>query len=167
MAELKQKRKENQEEMYADQKSLGEATEERMKQNKAFQSSETDYIEAIDAAGNAIVVLGKHNSLSQVKAVAHRLLDSRLMHMVDTSRNIGKARTDELRSFLNKAETATSFLAIPGMQSYAPQSGQIFGILKQMKEDYESLKAAKEDEIATGQKLIVSLDGSIADTQEK
>jgi len=71
------------------------------------------------------------------------------------------------------------------MQSYAPQSGQIFGILGQMKEDfevnlaeerkaeekaeseYQSLKAAKQDEIATGEKLIVSIDGSIADTQEK
>merc|ERR1719498_1408032 len=126
MAELKQKRKETMDEVYADTKSLGDATAQRMEENKAFQASETDYIEAIDASGNAIVVLGKHNSLSQVKAVAHRLLDSRLMHMVDTSRNIGKARTDELRSFLNKAETATSFLAIPGMQSYAPQSGQIF-----------------------------------------
>merc|ERR1719191_1378177 len=92
IAELKAKRKENQEEMYADQKSLGEATEERMKQNKAFQASETDYIEAIDAAGNAIVVLGEHNSLAQVKAVAHKLLDSRILHMVDNSKNIGKAR---------------------------------------------------------------------------
>merc|ERR1719311_1954393 len=93
IAELKAKRKENQEEMYADQKSLGEATEERMKQNKAFQASETDYIEAIDAAGNAIVVLGEHNSLSQLKAVAHRLLDTRLSHMVDRS-TVTKANTE-------------------------------------------------------------------------
>merc|ERR1719487_1917590 len=72
-----------------------------------------------------------------------------------------------------------------GMQSYAPQSGQIFGILGQMKEDfevnlseaqkteakakaeYETLKAAKEDEIDTGRKLIVSIDAQIAETQEK
>merc|ERR1719487_3108773 len=96
-----------------------------------------------------------------------------------------KAKTDALRSFLKKAETATSFLAIPGMQSYAPQSGQIFGILQQMKEDfevnlaeaqkaeakskaqYEALKAAKEDEIDTGRKLIVSIDGQIAEIQER
>merc|ERR1719355_441640 len=99
--------------------------------------------------------------------------------------SMGKAKVDVLRSFLHNAESASSFLAIPGMQSYAPQSGQIFGILNQMKEDfevnlseaqkaeakakaeYESLKAAKEDEIATGKKLIVSIDGDIADTQEK
>merc|ERR1719335_821370 len=171
-------------EIYADTKSLGEATEQRMKENKAFQASETDYLEAIDASKNAIIVLGKHNpELAQVKALAHRLLDNRIFHMVDNTPV--KARSDELRAFLNKAETATSFLAIPGMQSYAPQSGQIFGILKQMKEDfevnlseeqkaekksveeYESLKAAKEDEIATAQKLQVKLDGDIADTQEK
>merc|ERR1719440_2053046 len=104
--------------------------------------------------------------------------------MVDSSWSMGKAKIDVLRSFLRNAETATSFLAIPGMQSYAPQSGQIFGILGQMKEDfeanlkdaqdseakakseYESLKAAKEDEIATGRKLIVSIDADIAKTQE-
>merc|ERR1719331_3557151 len=98
---------------------------------------------------------------------------------------MNKEKTDLFRSFLRHAETATSFLAIPGMQSYAPQSGQIFGILQQMKEDfevnlseaqkseakakseYDALKAAKEDEIDTGRKLIVSIDGQIADFQEK
>merc|ERR1719262_1888859 len=98
--------------------------------------------------------------------------------------SMGKANVEKLQSFLRKTESATSFLSIPGMQSYAPQSGQIFGILGQMKEDfevnlseaqkseakakaeYESLKAAKEDEIDTGRKLIVSIDASIAETQE-
>merc|ERR1719460_131673 len=103
----------------------------------------------------------------------------------DNSSGMNKASVGALRSFLHNAESASSFLSIPGMQSYAPQSGQIFGILNQMKEDfevnlseaqkseakakseYESLKAAKEDEIATGKKLIVSTDGSIAEFQEK
>merc|ERR1719199_2280078 len=105
--------------------------------------------------------------------------------MAAHSTSIGKANVNVLRSFLHNAESASSFLAIPGMQSYAPQSGQIFGILGQMKEDfevnlseaqkteakakaeYESLKAAKEDEIETGRKLIVSVDGQIAELQEK
>merc|ERR1719504_337192 len=107
-----------------------------------------------------------------------------MSQMVDHS-SLGKAKTEVLRSFLRNAEQASSFLAIPGMQSYAPQSGQIFGILNQMKEDfevnlseaqkseakakaeYESLKAAKEDEIDTGRKLIVDIDAQIAETQEK
>merc|ERR1719405_399928 len=105
--------------------------------------------------------------------------------MVDNSRGISRADVNVLRSFLHNAESASSFLSIPGMQSYAPQSGQIFGILNQMKEDfevnlseaqkseakakaeYESLKAAKEDEIDTGRKLIVDIDAQIAETQEK
>jgi len=113
------------------------------------------------------------------------LLDSRVAQMVDNSRHVSKANVGVLRSFLRNTQSAASFLAIPGMQSYAPQSGQIFGILEQMKEDFEanlseaqkseakakaefdSLKAAKDDEIATGRKLIVSTDASIAEIQEK
>merc|ERR1711977_370154 len=67
-------------------------------------------------------------------------------------------------------------------QSYAPQSGEIFGILRQMKETFESnlsasqkeelqnqnayeeLKAAKEEEIAAGQNQIDAKTQELADT---
>merc|ERR1719316_1303537 len=70
-------------------------------------------------------------------------------------------------------------------QSYAPQSGEIFGILKQMKEtfesnlsnsqkeelanqkSYEDLKAAKEEEIAAGQEQIDTKTQELATTDEK
>merc|ERR1712066_85269 len=70
-------------------------------------------------------------------------------------------------------------------QSYAPQSGEIFGILNQMKEtfesnlsasqkeemanqkSYEELKAAKEAEIKAGQAQIDSKTQELADTDEK
>merc|ERR1719229_1039027 len=70
-------------------------------------------------------------------------------------------------------------------QSYAPQSGEIFGILRQMKETFESnlsdsqkeemanqkayeeLKAAKEDEIAAGQAQIDAKTQELASTDEK
>merc|ERR1712125_104763 len=70
-------------------------------------------------------------------------------------------------------------------QSYAPQSGEIFGILRQMKETfeanlsdsqkeemanqkaYEDLKAAKEDEIAAGQAQIDTKTEELADTDAK
>merc|ERR1719449_433045 len=70
-------------------------------------------------------------------------------------------------------------------QSYAPQSGEIFGILRQMKETfetnlstsqkeemanqkaYEELKAAKEAEIAAGQDQIDTKTQELADTDEK
>jgi len=186
IAGLKEKRKETLDEVNADHKALSDATGLRMKENKEFQASETDYIEAISASKNAIIVLGKHNpSLAQLRSAAHTMLDARVANMIDSSKSVSKANVGLLRSFLHNSETATSFLAIPGMQSYAPQSGQIFGILGQMKEDFEvnlseaqkaeakslaefeQLKAAKEDELATGRKLIVSIDADIAETQEK
>merc|ERR1712066_464534 len=70
-------------------------------------------------------------------------------------------------------------------QSYAPQSGEIFGILRQMKETfeanlsdaqkeemanqaaYEELKAAKEAEIAAGQSQIDTKTQELADTDVK
>merc|ERR1719440_367129 len=91
IAELKQKRKETLDEVNADHKALSDATGMRMKENKEFQASETDYLEAIDAAKNAIIVLGKHNpSLAQLQSIAHTLLDARMTQMVDSSK-AGKA----------------------------------------------------------------------------
>jgi len=187
MKELKVKRRETLDQVNADEKALQEASTMRIKENREFQASETDYLEAIDAAKNAIIVLSKHNAadFAQLKTAARRLLDARVSHMVEKSSTISRANTETLRLFLRNAEQASSFLSIPGFQSYAPQSGQVFGILEQMKEDfeanlseaqkaeakakaeYEALKAAKEDEIASGRKLIVSIDAQIADLQEQ
>merc|ERR1719277_2793348 len=84
IAGLKEKRKETLDEVNADHKALTDATAMRMKENKEFQASETDYLEAIDAAKNAIIVLGKHNpSLAQLKSAARHLLDARVSQMVD------------------------------------------------------------------------------------
>merc|ERR1719343_750504 len=70
-------------------------------------------------------------------------------------------------------------------QSYAPQSGEIFGILRQMRETFESnlsaaqkeeienqkafegVKAAKEEQIAAGQAQIDSKTSELADTDDK
>merc|ERR1712039_464025 len=101
-----------------------------------------------------------------------------------------------LRGVLTRSErnVATAFIQAPEdyfdatptfKQSYAPQSGEIFGILRQMKETfeanladaqkeemanqkaYEDLKAAKEDEIAAGQAQIDTKTQELADTDEK
>jgi len=186
IAELKEKRASTLAEVNSDHKALGEATAMRMKENQEFHASETDLIEAIDASKNAIIVLGKHHpELAQLKIIPHKLLDPRVSQLMSDSKGVGKASFDFLSHFLKNAETSTSFLAIPGMKSYAPKSGAIFGILKQMKEDFEAnlseqqkaeatsksqydmLKAAKEDEIETGRKLVVTTDADIAEYQEK
>merc|ERR1711920_778446 len=101
-----------------------------------------------------------------------------------------------LQGVLTHAErkAVTAFIQAPAdyfdatptfKQSYAPQSGEIFGILKQMLETFESnlsgsqkeemaaqkayedLKAAKEAEIAAGQAQIDTKTQELADTDEK
>merc|ERR1740133_684877 len=106
VAELKQKRKETLDEVNADHKALSDATGMRMKENKEFQASETDYIEAISASKNAIIVLGKHNpSLAQLRSAAHTMLDARVANMIDSSKSVSKANVGVLRSFLHNSET--------------------------------------------------------------
>jgi len=186
VAELTQKRKETLDEKNSDIKALQEAKELRMKENKAFHSEEVDLMEAIKACEQSIVVLSKHHpELLQIKNAALALQKARVPELVLTSTSLGHAGAVVLKSFLSGTQGASSFLAIPGFRSYAPQSGQIFGILKQMKadfeddlsaaqkaeaksvEEYEALKAAKEDEISTAEKEIVQIDSDIADLGEK
>jgi chromosome segregation ATPase len=184
IAELKEKRAATLAEINADHKALSEASELRMKENKQFQAEETDLIEAIMASKQAVTALSaQHPELAQMRTVARRLQAAKVPQLAAA----GLRREDlaALKGFLSEASGAMSFLAIPGMKSYAPQSGQIFGILKQMQEDfeanldstqkaekkavsdYESLKAAKESEIAAGKAAMNQLDEDIAETTEK
>lgn len=182
--ELEAKRKATQEEMYADQKALDEAEEQRMKDNKAFHTEEVDLLEAIDASEYAIEALSKHNALAQVKSVADRLRKARVDQLLPRSSHLVGQQVEMLKGFVNQP-TGAAFLSIPGFQSYAPQSGQIFGILEQLKKDFsdslsdsqkeeaksksefEALKAAKLEEIDTAKKAIASMDVEIGDTKEK
>jgi len=184
--ELKSKRKATQEDQYADQKALDEAEEMRMKENKEFHETEGDLLQAIDATENAITMLSKHNpGFAQVKSVARALETARVSELLLKKNSLSGGRVQLLKDFMNGAETATGFLQIPGMQSYAPQSGQIFGILKQMKEDFdndlseeqssekkaveefEALKASKIAEIDTAKATIVQYDQDLAELGEQ
>lgn len=169
-------------------KSLDEAEELRMKENKAFHAEETDLLEAIDASEYAITALSKHHtSLAQVPTVAERLRRARVSELAAAGGLPGSQR-EALRNFLSgvvPAAPKASFLQIPGFQSYAPQSGQIFGILEQLAKDFKDslaeaqsvekkaveqfnmLKSAKEVEIATAKETISQLDEDIADTTEQ
>merc|ERR1719389_1199772 len=105
--------------------------------------------------------------------------------MLSTSGSLRAEQLEALKAFMSKPDGAASFLSIPGFQSYAPQSGQIFGILEQLKKDFsdalkasqeeelksktefEALKAAKEEQIATAKKIIVECDAEIGALKEK
>jgi hypothetical protein len=134
----------------------------------------------------AIVVLSKHNpGFAQVHQAARGLQVAHVQQLASASHSLREDQFDVLKSFLSQASSMQSFLAIPGYQSYAPQSGQVFGILKQMQEDFEAslsdaqkaelkaqeeyaaLKAAKEAELDAGKKAVLQLDEDIANHGEK
>jgi len=188
--ELKSKRKSTQEEQYANQAALDEAEELRMKENKEFHGTETDLLEAIDATKNAIIVLSKHHpELAQIRAVARMLQAARVPQLIMKAGTFNSIKARELKDFLSGASSGeASFLQrSPGLagQSYQPESGQIFGILKQMKEDFDAdlseeqkaeqkavaefkaLKESKLAEIDTAKKAILQYDQDLAAAGEQ
>jgi len=140
---------------------------------------------------NAIQVLSKHNSAAFLQ------LDGANMQGVAYTLQYQLARHQSLLEGVlthSQRKAATAFIQAPQdyfdaeptfKQSYAPQSGEIFGILNQMKESfeqnlaetqkdeaanvkaYEQLKAAKEDEIVAGQEQSETKTQELADTDEK
>merc|ERR1719352_736325 len=93
---------------------------------------------------------------------------------------VSKEQQDGITAFLQGGDVSLAY-----KESYAPQSGAIFGILKQMKESFETnlassqkeemtaqaayqdLKAAKESEIKAGQELLETKEQELADTDQK
>jgi len=171
----------------ADQDALDTATEIRMKENKAFHGEETDLLASIQSCKQAIVVLSKHNpSFTQLRAAAKNLEAMKTMQLARDA--LSRDKLAVLKAFLQEAEGSSEvnrLRRIPGFQSYAPQSGQIFGILKTMQEEFEGslqdaqkaeakavsdfkeLKAAKEAELAAGQKQQAQLEQDDAEFREK
>jgi len=185
---LTEKRKATQDEQYANQKSLDTAEQMRMEENKKFHAEEADLIEAVDATGNAIIALSSHHpEFTQIRNVASSLRTAGVIDLMLKSNPESRYRMTALKDFLVEAEKSpdTAFLAIPGYQSYAPQSGQIFGILKRMKKDFEDdlkqvrdteaksvanfqmLRSAKLSEIALAKKTIVQIDVDIGNLKSK
>jgi len=167
-----------------DKAALDTAVAIRMKENKAFHEEEVDMLDAIQGCDNALKVLGKHHSLAQIKEVGKSLQTLTAMQLAKD--NLGRDKMAVLKAFLQEAEDSSiSRLRIPGMQSYAPQSGQIVGILSQMKEDFEGdlknaqaeeatavseftqLKKAKEEELAAGKAQQDQLEQDDAEFREK
>merc|ERR1719161_3056035 len=185
-------------EVAKNQEALDKATALRQKQLAEFNAEEKDALEALSALKAAIVVLSKHHGGAAALQTEELVsISSILRHQMHKHADIlGEVITPKqkrvIASFVQAPEDyfkATAFLQtgkqVPSAGSYAPASGEIFGILKQMKETfeanlsqsqkeemenqkaYEDLKAAKEDEIAAGQEQIETKTQELATTDEK
>jgi hypothetical protein len=176
-------------EVAENQESLDKATAMRRKQLAEFNAEEKDVLESIAALKAALVVLSKQTSFLQVShthmaSVAATLKQQLQKHPTLLEGSLDSGARSAIAAFLEEPEDY--FDAEPTFkQSYAPQSGQIVGILSQMKETfeanlaasqadeaknqkaYEALKAAKEEEIAVGQSQIDAKTQELAATDEK
>jgi hypothetical protein len=166
---------------------LDKATALRKKELAEFNAEEKDMLGTASSLKSAVVVLSKHHSaasLIQVEAsasatVEHMQILSSLKHIVQKKKDMVKElftphQRKKLNSFVQNSH-----------RSVAPASGEIFGMLQAMKEsvetnlanaqkdeaesqaDYESLKAAKEEEIAAGTELAETKTQELASTDEK
>jgi len=174
-------------EVAENQDALDKATAIRQKEMAEFNAEEKDLLGSISALNSAVTVLSKHHDAaflqmptSHVNQVAATLDSAMRKHgdlMTHTQRKMVTAFIQSPQDYFDAAPTFK--------QSYAPQSGEIFGILKQMKETfetnladtqkdeqanqkaYEDLKAAKEEEIAAGQDQLDKKTEEQASTDEK
>merc|ERR1712032_46135 len=178
-------------EVAKNQEALDKATAIREKQLAEFNAEEKDLLESISALKAAITVLSKHQGGAFLQ-----LPQSHILSVAATIQHEMSSHSDLLRGVITPSQkrAVASFVQAPQdyfdakptfKQSYAPQSGEIFGILTQMLETfqgnlaqsqkeenenqkaYEDLKAAKEAEIAAGQEQIDKKTGELADTDEK
>jgi len=124
------------EEIEKNQDALNKATAIREKELAEFNAEEKDMMQSIQALKNAVTVLSKHHEMPAESLVSVASILKHHMHKAQMSRT----QKDAIYGFIQQPA---------GFQSYAPASGQIFGILKQMKETFESnLSQSQKDELA-------------------
>mmetsp|Transcript_53267 Transcript_53267/g.124777 ORF Transcript_53267/g.124777 Transcript_53267/m.124777 type:complete len:715 (-) Transcript_53267:70-2214(-) len=155
-AQLKEELFEHKATRDAAKKSIEEATAIREKEAAEFAEESSTYDVNVDAITKAIAALEKGIAGSFIQTPAAQVLQ----RFVASSSSIGGYERDTVTAFLSAGE------------GYAPQSGEITGILKQMKDDmmgdladitkqeeegkkaFAELVAAKEKEIAAATKAI-------------
>jgi len=169
---------------------LDKAGKLRTKQLAEFNEEEKDMLQSISALKSAITVLAKHHGgaalMQNVEMqVATTLQHELRKHSALLAGVLTLSQRKIVTSFAQAPEDYFNAEMIQQQQQYAPASGEIFGILKQMKETFESnlsqsqkdelanqkgfedLKAAKEEEIAASQAQIDTKTQELASTDEK
>jgi len=148
---------------------LESATSMRRKEVKEFNAEEKDTLQTIQSLKSAVIALSKHHEASflqtESRAAVFMQNAQSLVEFHDTMRK-SKDIISEL--FTPRQRKMLSAFVQDSQQGLAPASGEIFGMLKQMKEtfetnlansqkeetqnqrDYENLKATKDDEIKAG-----------------
>ncbi|CAK0868233.1 unnamed protein product [Prorocentrum cordatum] len=130
-------------EVAKNQAALDKATSIREHELADFNAEEKELLEAITALKSAVTVLSKHHSAAAFLQLPGQHAAE---GVASTLRRVFAGHGDRLQGVLTRSErrVAAAFIQSPQddyfdaeptfKQSYAPQSGEIFGILEQMKE---------------------------------
>merc|ERR1719512_540886 len=142
-------------EVAANQEALEKATAIREKQLAEFNAEEKDLLESISALKAAITVLSKHHGGALVQMPRSHVLGIAATLQFQLSKHAslleGVLTPKERKAVAFFVQSPEDYFdAAPTFkQSYAPQSGEIFGILRQMRESFESnLSASQKEEMA-------------------
>jgi len=156
-----------------DEDALASSTSLRAKEAEEFHQNEMDSIQAVGNLKAAVVALQKHHgeALSQEAML-------QLQQVLNSRRTF--TNTKVLASLLQESTSSTMYV-----RDAAPASGAIFGILKQMKEEFETnlvkaesdekaakdtfdeMKTAKSEGISAGNEQVGNKQTELADANEK
>merc|ERR1719238_2331485 len=166
-------------EVAENQHALDQAVAIRQKELAEFVQEEKDLLQSIDGLASAIKVLSKHNGASFLQVDVQGAVSAIQYQVAKNSKLLEGVLTHTERKKIE------AFIQSSSTEKYAPQSGEIFGILEQMKESFENnlaelqkeeaanikaygeLKDAKETEINAGQDQIDAKTQEQADGEEK
>jgi len=172
------------------EEAMDSATTLRKKQLAEFNAEEKDMLQTLTSLKGAVTALSKHHEAAAFLQTSETLHEMEVASMMASLQSMLHRHEHILaEKFTPKQLKVVSLFAaspdIALLQTNAPASGEIFGILKAMKEEfetnlassqkeekenlngYEELKAAKTDEIAAGQEMINTKSEELADTDEK
>merc|ERR1719486_1035389 len=119
-------------EVAENQQALDKATALRQKELAEFNAEEKDVLQSIAGLKAALTALSKHHE-----------------ELMQTSGAFLQTSTSQMKSIAATVQEE--------MQKHAPQSGEIFGILNQMKETFETNLANSQKEETTDQKSYLDL----------
>jgi len=207
-AELETQIKQLQRDVAKNKKALQQAEEIRAEEQSAFREQEKDLIQAISQLKNAVFVLSKHHEgllqltpelRESLKVVLHSAAEQHRALQVEKGRSpmvllsVDSGSSEFVKALQGRVEStlpekyASQIVAsfVQGPSSYNARSGQIFGILKQMLEEFESnltdaqktevkrvaefqdLKTTKTAEIAAAEKQLMDKKGEAANNAKQ
>jgi len=167
-------------EIKQNEEGLAEATELRAKELGEFRTEEKDGIGSITGLRNAVSALSKPNAaLNQQVMLQVQGSISGLARITGAIRHLPAAQRHKIEVLLQSESRG------PMKTAAEPQSGEIFGILKGMKESFEAnlanaqteekeavatfaeVKATKTKQISTAKEQVDNKKAELADTDEK